>query len=42
MAKTRTIHKSAVSGRIVSAHYAKTHPKTTYRQTVTVSKPKEK
>lgn len=35
MAKgTHTITKSAVTGRIVSNHYGKTHPATTYKQTV--------
>lgn len=33
MAK-RTINKSAISGRIVTAKHAKASPKTTYRQTV--------
>lgn len=28
-AKTKTIHRSSVTGRIVTKQYAKTHPKTT-------------
>ena len=36
--KTRVIHRSSVTGRIVKASYAKTHPKTTETERVRVSK----
>lgn len=32
--KTRTVNKSAVTGRFVSKQTVKSHPKTTYKQTV--------
>lgn len=40
---TTKIYKSAKDGKIVSNDYAKTHPATTYAQTIekTVSKPKK-
>jgi len=37
---TTTINKSASTGKIVSAQYAKTHPATTYAHTI--QKPSEK
>lgn len=33
--KKRTINKSAVTGKIVSGDFAKSHPETTYEQTIT-------
>ena len=38
MAKTRTVNKSAITGRFVSDNYAKKHPKTTVKQTIKKSK----
>lgn len=37
-AKTRTIHRSSVTGRIVTGKYAKTHPKTTETERVKTGK----
>jgi len=33
-AKTKTIHRSSVTGRIVTKKYAQTHPKTTETERV--------
>ncbi len=38
--KTRTIHRSSVTGRIVKASYAKAHPRTTETERVKVPKRK--
>ena len=32
--KTRKLHRSAITGRFVTARYAKRHPKTTVQETV--------
>jgi len=40
MPNTKQINKSAKTGLIVSDKYAKTHPATTYKQTVKVPKKK--
>lgn len=37
-AKTKTIHRSSVTGRIVSGKFAKTHPKTTETERVKTGK----
>lgn len=42
MAGKKQIHKSAVTGKIVSPKYAATHPKTTFKQTVSTGKKKGK
>ena len=42
MAKKGTINKSAVDGKIVSDKYAKSHPKTTFKQTVMKGPTKKK
>jgi len=35
MAKSKTsVYKSAITGRFVTSSYAKTHPKTTVKQTI--------
>ena len=39
--KTRAMPKSAITGRIVTAGYAASHPKTTVVQRVPVSTPKK-
>ncbi len=39
---TTKINKSAVNGKIVSDQYAKTHPATTYAQTIQKTVPKTK
>jgi hypothetical protein len=41
-AKTRTIYRSSVTGRIVKATYAKTHPRTTEKERVSTGKGKGK
>ncbi len=40
--KTRKVIKSADDGQFKSKGYAKTHPKTTYKQSVTPKSPKKK
>lgn len=41
MTKTRTVNKSAKDGKFVSKAFEKTHPATTFKQTVKIaSKPK--
>lgn len=42
MAKKGTINKSAVTGKIVSKTYAKSHPNITYKQTVMKGPTKKK
>jgi len=37
-AKTKTIYRSSVTGRIVKENYAKTHPKTTEKERVKTGK----
>ena len=39
-AKTRTVNKSAKDGKFVSNTFEKTHPATTFKQTVKVPKAK--
>lgn len=34
MAKTKSVYKSAITGKFVKPSYAKTHPNTTVKQTV--------
>jgi hypothetical protein len=41
MGKTRTAHRSAITGRFVKPGYAKQHPRTTVRERVTTGKPKK-
>ena len=41
-AKTKTIYRSSVTGRIVKEGYAKTHPRTTEKERVSTSKKKGK
>ena len=41
-AKTKTIHRSSVTGRIVKESYAKTHPRTTEKERVSTGKKKGK
>lgn len=38
MAKTKTIYRSSVTGRIVKPSYAKTHPRTTEKERVSTGK----
>ncbi len=40
-AKTRKVIKSAVDGKFTSTEFAKKHPKTTFRETVRLTKPKK-
>ncbi len=42
MGKTKTISRSAVSGRFVKPSYAKQHPKTTVRERTPVGKTSKK
>jgi hypothetical protein len=42
MAKKGSINKSADTGKIVSPAYAKSHPTTTYKQTVMVGQKRGK
>ena len=39
---TRKLPRSAITGRIVTMHYAKTHPRTTVIQTVKVPRKRSK
>ena len=42
MKKSKTIARSAVTGRIVSPTYAKSHPRTTVVERVPAGRPKRK
>ena len=42
MAKTRTAHRSAVTGRFVKSGYAKQHASTTVKEKIAVGKPTKK
>jgi len=41
MGKTRTAHRSAITGRFIKAGYAKKHPRTTVKERISTGKPRK-
>jgi len=41
MGKTRTAHRSAVTGKFVKPSYAKQHPQTTVKERISTGKPRK-